>query len=94
MNLTLFSSCWRPRRQNFNDSSFVSPRYFTSEFQSVTGVKKREIFEMQNPIRAFFGLLVAELIVVLGGFGISAWFYSQVPNPRNIFAILPLSFLG
>ena len=51
-------------------------------------------FEMKNPITCFLGLLMSELVVVLGGFGISGWLYSRVPDPRNIITILPLCFLG
>ena len=53
-----------------------------------------EYFEMKNPITCFLGLLMSELVVVLGGFGISGWLYSRVPDPRNIITILPLCFLG
>ena len=49
---------------------------------------------MPKPLNCFVGLLISELIVVLAGFGIAAWFYAKVPDPRNVFAILPLSFLG
>merc|ERR1712227_1080451 len=37
---------------------------------------------------------MSELMVALGGLGISGWLYSRVPDPRNIITILPLCFLG
>jgi len=45
-------------------------------------------------VNCFIGLLTAELLVILGGFGISCWLFAQVPDPKNILAMVPICFTG
>jgi len=47
-----------------------------------------------KPLNCFLGLLVTELIVILGGFGISCWLFAQVPDSRNVLAMVPICFTG
>jgi len=45
-------------------------------------------------LKCFYALLATEMIVVLAGFGIAAWMFAQVPDPKNVLAMVPICFLG
>jgi len=45
-------------------------------------------------VAIFLAVIIIELILALGGFGVSAYLYAQVPDHQNVLSMVPLCFMG
>lgn len=45
-------------------------------------------------VAIFLAVIIIELILALGGLGVSAYLYAKVPDNQNVLSMVPLCFMG